>query len=87
MMLFEQLLDTVPHKPMSVEEKTELAQKMLSSGEILLEDIIIGHRSIEHLDHSYKFYIVAVGMDLLYIRFVNETCTSIFNLITDSEVS
>ena len=87
MTLFEQILDTIPRNPMSMEDKTELAQKILSSGEILLQDTIIGHRPIEHLNHSYKFYIVAVGMNLFYVRFVNNTCISIFNLITDSEVS
>lgn len=86
MTIFEQILDTVPLHRMSVEEKTELAQKLIASGEILLEDVVIGHQPIEHLDHSYKFYIVAVGMDMFYIRFVNTTCTSIFNLITNSEV-
>ena len=86
MTIFDQLLDTVPPHLMSLQEKTELAQRLMASGETLLEDTVIGHRPIEHLDHSYKFYIVAVGMDLFYIRFVNATCTSIFNLVTNSEV-
>ena len=86
MTIFEQLLDTIPPHLMSLEEKTELAQRLIASGEVLLEDAIIGHRPIEHSDYSYKFYIVAVGMDMFYIRFVNATCISIFNLITDSEV-
>lgn len=86
MTTFEQMLNKVSPHRMSIEKKTELAQKLIASGETLSEDIVIGHQPIEHLDQRYRFCIVAVGMDIFYIRFVNTACISIFNLTTNSEV-